>query len=141
MLEVGGSGYWKASESRVEKCSYLLAVRNGRNAWGEDGEGFVVAKIRDVIPMPDRDGRLLIRFKEYAEVEIPNAWEGNRNPVFYTTLDALGINPVELTWERMPESPEQSVNSVRPLTIDEAKMGLAKSLGVSTSCIEITIRA
>jgi hypothetical protein len=60
--------------------------------------------------------------------------------VRYGALSELGIDEAELHFVPMPE-PEIVEEKVKPLTIREAKAGLAAMFGVTTSDIEITIRS
>jgi hypothetical protein len=80
-------------------------------------------------------------------VNIPDAWKGDRNPVKYSTLKKLGIDLSTLEWAPMPEltepAPEAKAPAATtgaPLTMAEAKRGLALTFGVSPEAIEITIR-
>jgi len=104
--------------------------------------------VKDVVPSPDRKGDyFLIQFSEYALVNVPNCWKGDRNPVKYSTLEELGIDPSTLKWQPMPKagmSPTPEAPAPRianmPLTIADAKKGLAQTYGVAPEAIEITIR-
>jgi hypothetical protein len=109
----------------------------------------MVGRIRDVIPSPERPDRFLVRFKQYARIDWPNAWGGNRNPVRYGTLEEFGItDPEALEWLPMkrglPDRPEtlppDEDDSCGPLTIAEAKAGLSLGLGVPETAIEIIVR-
>ena len=96
----------------------------------------------------------MIQFSEYARVDIPEIWNGDRNPVNYVTLDTLEwLNGSSLKWEPMPaasELPEPKKSEAlqseavqpgcHPLTIAEAKNGLALTFGVVPEAVEITIR-
>jgi len=103
-----------------------------------------------VVPSPDHKGRksrYLIQFSEFARLNIPEIWKGDRNPVKYDTLEELGIDLSTLRWEPMPASPESTPEviplkgtDVGPLTMAEAKTGLALTFGVPPEAIEITIR-
>jgi hypothetical protein len=125
-----------------------------RNAHADRTEGpephhtaFMIGKIKDVVPAA-RDGRFLILFSEYALIDIPDAWDGGRNPVSYRSLDHLGIDPSTLGWKPMPEYERGAVAVPSPaprpdvsgLTMAEAKRGLAVTFGVPPEAIEITIR-
>jgi hypothetical protein len=124
---------------------------------------FLVGKISDVVPTPptpgnneSREDRFLIRFSEYALVDVPNVWvKGDRNPVKYASMEDLGIDPAKLTWEKMLEpgilpyltgdvtdgAPVATTPTAeRPLTMAEAKRGLALNFNVPPSAIEIIIR-
>ena len=68
----------------------------------------------------------------------------------YGTLEEVGISdPDALTWHQMPDVPtevrigeaqDEDREGSGPLTIPEAKAGLALGLGVPESAIEINIR-
>lgn len=142
MLEIGGSGYWKANGERVEKCKYVVATCKGHSSWANDREAFLVGKISEVVAIPSRDGKLLIRFSEYATISVPNAWKGQRNPVSYTSLSALRLKQEELKWTAVPDYDKPPLEPREcGLTIEQAKAGIAALLGISADCIEITIKA
>jgi hypothetical protein len=81
-------------------------------------------------------------------VHIANVWKGDRNPVRYSSLDCIGIDPSSLKWEVMPEpiNATEPVDQgsktfgVKPLTMVEAKRGLALTFNVAAESIEIIIR-
>ncbi len=88
---------------------------------------------------------------EYALVNVPGVWKGGRNPVIYAdSLADAGIKIEELEWKPMPEPAEGFEPSkpslpgrsgrVHPLTLAEAKQGLAQTFGVAPEHVEITIR-
>lgn len=142
MLDLGGSGYWKAKKERVERCEYLVATAKGNASWADDREAFLLGKISEVIPIASKEGKLLIRFSEYATISRPNAWQGQRNPVSYTSLAALGLKLENLKWTAVPDYDKPPREpTVRGLTIEQAKAGIAALLGISADCIEITIKA
>jgi hypothetical protein len=138
-----------------------VCTRNAHADWVEGTENhrsaFLVGKVRDVVPcQPTPENketakdRYLIRFSEFAHVNIPNTWKGDRNPIKYATIRDLGIDPSTLTWEAMPEpvNPPEPVGQpaspgnlgTQPLTMAEAKRGLALTFNVAPEAIEITIR-
>ncbi len=108
----------------------------------------MVGKIDDVVPSTDHQGRWLITFSEYAEINVPDVWKGGRNPVSYTTLEELGVSLDGVKFKPMPSRekhpPQASHNAVGAshvmLTIAEAKKGLAATFGVKPDAVEITIR-
>ena len=51
-------------------------------------------------PAPESN-RFVIVFDSYADLSLPDTWTGDRNPVAYTDLKTLGINPDALEWERL----------------------------------------
>lgn len=143
MFEEGGSGHWKANEDRITRCRYLVAVRHGHSGWSEDetphNTAFLIGRSLSVLP--GDGGRIIIGFQEYAPIEVANVWPGNRNPVAYLDLEGLGIDLASLEWKPFPTHQVVEENRAKPLTIEEAKLGLARALGISKNCIEITIRA
>jgi hypothetical protein len=74
--------------------------------------------------------------------------KGDRNPVKYMSIEDFGIDPAKLAWEPMPEtddSADKETTAVAqatgtPLTIAEAKRGLALTFNIAPSAVEITIR-
>ena len=79
---------------------------------------------------------------------IPEKWGEWRNPVKYTTLEELGIDPKKLEIQanagsarrflEPPPPPDRSKTGA--LTIAEAKAGLALQFGVPPEAIEILIK-
>ena len=174
ILREGGTSSWRLDRNHARQCIYAICTRNAHNPDVEGLEShksaFLVGKVKDVVPAPDVHDRYLIQFSEYARVDIPDVWQGDRNPVKYATLEELGIDPSTLTWVPMPEpdsppdrysrtmlrsqdAPEFEQRNAAlppqknilhrddvPLTMAEAKKGLALTFGVSPDSIEITIR-
>jgi hypothetical protein len=150
ILREGGTSSWRLDRNHARKCAFAVCTRNANADWVEGPEAhhsaFLAGKIKDVVRSSDHGGRYLIQFSEYAKVNIPDAWKGDRNPVRYGSLEEVGIDPSSLKWEPMPapvEPPTHRVvtpNAVAPLTMAEAKKGLALTFGVPPEAIEITIR-
>lgn len=167
ILAEGGTSAWRLDPNRTSRCEYVVCTRNAHGHWdqGEWGNGseahhaaFVVGKIQNVVPstVPPENGesaksRYLIQFNEFARVNIPNVWKGDRNPIKYMSPEKLGIDFSKLTWEPMPEPSEASAPAVEAtssrskspvgaLTMAEAKKGLALTFNVPPEAIEITIR-
>ncbi len=155
----GGTSAWRLDRSRARRCAYAVCTRNANAKWVQGSEthhaAFLVGKVRDVVPCPPTPeneeaggNRHLVRFSDFALVNIPNVWKGDRNPIKYSTLEELAIDPSTLTWEPMPESAAiidpvgnvASLKTLQPLTMTEAKKGLALTFGVAPEAIEITIR-
>jgi len=102
----------------------------------------------------------MICFDEFAylqpQVDPVDVWQGWRNPVRYTTLAEMGVTPDGLIWEDAEKfrdeqlapkhsgSPQASATlddgSVPPLTIAQAKQGLAAFFDLEPEAIEIVIR-
>jgi hypothetical protein len=117
----------------------------------------LIGKVQKVVPNtapPENNespnNRYLIQFREFARVNIPDVWTGDRNPVKYRSVEDLGIDFAALKWERMQEpvyttqpvdeAPPVDQNGAKPLTMVEAKKGLALTFNVPPEAIEITIR-
>jgi hypothetical protein len=152
IFEDGGSQSWVLDKRHAKDCRYLVCCRSGVD-WVEGpelrGSAFLIGRISNVVPATNekRDNRWLIKIREFARVDIPGVWQRWRNPVRYTNLTTLGIDLDNLNFEPMPESAlvvvppiKRSSPDTAPLTINEAKRGLAKTFGVPENAIEITIR-
>jgi hypothetical protein len=150
ILRERGTSSWRLDRNHARRCEFVVCTRNAKAHWVEGPEShhsaFLVGKVKDVIPSPEDNNRFPIQFSEYARVDIRDVWKGDRNPVKYTALEDLGIDPTTLKWERMPAVDEPKPitpaisSGVAPLTMVEAKKGLALTFGVSPEAIEITIR-
>jgi hypothetical protein len=158
ILAEGGSSAWRLDRNRARRCEFVVCTRNARAEWGGGTEAhhaaFLIGKIRDVVACaatPENnessEHRYLIQFSQFARLNIPNMWKGDRNPVKYEKLEDLGIDPSTLIWEPMPERvkanapvEEVSKKGVTALTMAEAKKGLALTFNVPPEAIEITIR-
>lgn len=149
ILETGGSQAWRLDAGKASKHSYVVCVQNRKPSWGtaeaEHHQAFLVGHVSSVTKTNGGKGdRWIINIDSYAEIDIPNQWDGNRNPVSYRTLESMGINLNELVFKPMPcvENDKVSPSSeLKPLTLDEAKKGLALMFGVNESDIHITINA
>jgi hypothetical protein len=154
ILEVGGSASWVVAEKQARRREFLVCIRNARDVDFHDhephGTAFLVGRISGLEPHGvDRKGmkRFFIRISEYDLIDYPEAWGEWRNPVKYTTLEELGIDPEQLKFKPMPTPtkvltppapPERSKTGA--LTIAEAKAGLALQFGVPPEAIEILIK-
>jgi hypothetical protein len=161
ILKEGGTSAWRLDRNHARGCVYAVCTRNAQADWVEGPEAhhsaFLVGKIRNVVPCqptPENNepakNRYLIQFSEFARVDIPDFWKGDRNPVKYVSLEKLDIEPSKLKWEKMadPVDTSKSADPVpvsklpagRALTMTEAKQGLARTFGVRPEAIEITVR-
>jgi hypothetical protein len=152
----GGSQAWRLKAENASRLEYCVCVQNRHNGhWGgadkEHHHAFMIGRIKAVVPSPERSDRYLVVFSEYAEIDKPDAWPGLRNPVRYGTLAEFGVSdPNALTWHPMPtpstrnpvggEAKDEDEDGFGPLTIAEAKAGLALGLGVPESAIEISVK-
>lgn len=135
ILNRGGDYDWVLDQDRAKKCQYLVCCSSqGANR----GSSFLVGKISGAeFTYAAEDGknkRYLVSISEYALVNIPNSWPGNQNPIRYTSLEELGIDPTILKFEKVLKPVLSS------LTIAQAKAGLAKHYEVSEDSIEIIIK-
>jgi hypothetical protein len=161
LIDEGGSQAWKLKPERVKKLTYVVCAQNKNDGeWGQpthvQGEGFVIARIRDVMPSPERrPNRYIVLFDEYAEISVPKMAHRWRNPVQYIELDDYGIDPNKLTFTKMLNSPAQGPNTnyepsprvaqatsgqPQPMDMKAAKQALAAFYKVPVDAVEITIR-
>lgn len=145
MFGQGGSGDWAADKDRLSTCKYLVAVANAKSSWSKHSgshhaHAFLVGKVSGAVPVPGDPKRAIIQLSEYAEVDVPDAWSGQRNPVRYLDLREFGIEPSKLAWKPFPAAPPRATQEVRGLSVEEAKAGLAAKFGVPVASIEITIK-
>src|SRR5689334_4812454 len=102
LLREGGTSSWRLNPAHARRCTFVVCTRNTRAHWGDGdephGSAFLVARIGDVVQCEataendeSEEDRFLIRFTEFARINIPNVWNGQHNPVRYTTLEELGI--------------------------------------------------
>jgi hypothetical protein len=147
-----GSGDWVVSAKKADSCKYIICCRkpfwNNRQDGIEAGVAFLIGHVAGLVERGsanERDQkRYLIRMTDYAGLpDKPKVWKkGVRNPVAYATLAELGIDPTGLTFEPMPAgaAAEKEGAEARPMTLSDAKKGLAAAFGVAPEDIDITIR-
>jgi hypothetical protein len=111
ILDDGGSRDWRLDADRARHCEFLVCTQNRNNAGfgaptAGHGHAFLIGRISGVVPSSDRPDRWLIKISEYVACDIPNIWGklGHlRYPVWYTTLEDLGINLGALPpFEKLP---------------------------------------
>jgi hypothetical protein len=154
LLDEGGTMSWRLNPENARRMRYCVCIQNREDTgWGaadhEHHVAFLVGRISAVVPSPDMPERYLIKFGEYAVIHQKDAWGGFRNPIRYTNLEEFGVDPDKLQWNPMPQqsastsaSPENSSapENTMPLTMAQARAGLALGLGVPEKAIEITVR-
>jgi hypothetical protein len=143
----GGTGNWAAKEERLKHAKWVIATRNQKSDWaqGEEphGSAFLIGRISGVkaAPAPE-ESRFVIGFDRFALLDIPNAWTNNRNPVAYTSLDALGIDPEKLEWKALnsqdEELPKETLFKPR-IVIDQARTMIARALSIDPEAVKITV--
>lgn len=166
IIREGGSQAWVLNAARAKQCTWLVCTQNRHNrdhefsdATEQHGAAFLVGRVSGVVRSTDEgdDGkqRWLVTIREYAVIDVPGFWEHDRNPVRYLSrselerkgikFEALEFKPVPPKAPAaagMPAAPTQppAPSGVVPLTIAEARKGLAATFGVNPEAIEITIR-
>ncbi len=157
IVSEGGSGAWVLDAARAKQCKWLVCTQNRHNrnhefydATEPHGSAFLLGKIAAVVPSQAEgfEHRWMIAIDEFARIERPGVWRGDRNPVRYTSLLELGISPDGLEFQPMPAATKEgrapSESQVPPgrtgLTIAQARNGLAATFGVKPEAVEITIR-
>lgn len=131
----GHDNSWKLNQKRAGSCKYLVCCHsqgaNKRNA-------FLVGLISKVELFEEE--RYAIYISEYASINVSNTWKGWQNPVHYTSLEDLGIDISTLKFEKIQKINEQTITEIPPLSIEQAKEGLAKKFGISSEQIEIVVK-
>jgi len=164
IIREGGSASWRLDRTRARQCAFAVCTRNTHADWAEGletdhahGSAFLIGKVSGVVPCkptPENheapENRYLIEFSEFARLNLPNVWKGERNPIKYMPLDALGIDFASLKWEQMPakaispqapaETSPANPSKAKGFTMAEAKIGLALFYNVAPDAIKITIR-
>jgi hypothetical protein len=102
ILRHGGSRDWRLDAERARRAKYLVCTHNRRNPafrapTAPHRAATLIGRIADVTPSPDDPARWLIKISEYIALTppIPNIWGKSghlRYPVWYTTLEELGID-------------------------------------------------
>ena len=155
----GGSGDWALAPQRIERrCKYIICCRHAYSGWSEGveehGSAFLIGEVSGVIPSPERPDRYIITMRSYALIDVSGYWNGERNPVrFVPTDQALsrlsgkGIDVSNLEWHEWTNEIASAANlldhprgAISPLTVQQAKAGLAVYHKVPEDRIEITIR-
>lgn len=161
ILKEGGSQAWRLSTSNASKTRYIICVQNRNLEWGNashpHGTAFLVGKISGVESLKEDskgDVRKIVKISEYAEIDVPDCWDGGRNPIAYMKLSDFGLELDELNFKPVPVLAEAHLQGddtliaedelpedQEGLTIEQAKRGLAIGLGIRVEQIEILIRA
>jgi len=166
LLNDGGSKAWSLDAKRVStKIAYLICVQNRKTGkdWAhptaDHQHAFLIGKVSGVKLIRKRqDGkpaRWSVQISEYAELDIPDMWNGARNPVSYTSLAELDIDEKSLKFKAMPEIEDKDTSETleeyhlekeddteeEGITIKEAKRLLAIKYDTSIEDIKITISA
>jgi hypothetical protein len=159
IVREGGSQAWVLNAARAKQCSWLVCTQNRHNpnhefsdATEPHGTAFLIGKVSGIRKSTEDKHigkeRWMIGISAFARVNIPDAWDHGRNPVRYTSLAQLKIDPAQLEFQPLPQEPGKIPTSTPPatssststLTIAEAKKALAATFGVDPDAVEITIR-
>ena len=162
ILKEGGSQAWRLNAHHAGKCSYVVCVQNRNKSWGQPEAkhhtAFLVGKISSISRSQEADceDRWIINISEYADISIPIMWDGNRNPVAYSTLEELNINLENLQFHKLEqetsvleepnkleekklEEKKLEEKKLDKISIPEAKRLLANYFDVPEENISITI--
>jgi hypothetical protein len=96
-----GSQSWRINMSRASKCRYVVCVQNRNATWGQatadHKTAFLIGKISSITSSKEKGctDRAIINISEYAEISVPDCWDGNRNPIAYRRLADFGIRNFE----------------------------------------------
>jgi hypothetical protein len=159
IIREGGSQAWVLNGARAKNCTWLVCTQNRHNpdhefsdATQPHGTAFLLGKISGIRETVEesKDGkqRWLVAISEFARINLADVWDHGRNPVRYTSLKELGIDPVKAKFQAMPKDDAAPSSRGQPsvaaaagmLTIAEAKKALAATFGVKPDAVEITIR-
>lgn len=114
---VRGSGDWRLDLARAQSAEFLVCTRNRHSpdfpATPEPHRAaFLIGRKEAIVPSPHHAGRWLIQIGAYIDQIIPDVWGKSgsvhlRYPVWYTTLEDLGINLAALPpFKPMPRPAE-----------------------------------
>lgn len=153
VIAANGSGSWRIN---VDKWGGAIDWLILTNKVGNSRQVTLVGKVVGFEPDTggENPGRYAVKIDAYALIDDPGLTFSSEstNPVqFRKGANVLGFDPKTL--EMIP-APEQTLRQsyedparttkqppVKPLTIAQAKEGLAVSFGISPDQVEITIRA
>ncbi len=129
---------WVLNKDRAGSCKYLICCHS---EGAKKRNAFIVGLISRIrfVGEDDKSGkdRWAIHISEYASVDIPNVWKGWQNPVRYTSLEKVGIELSDLKFEKIHNNKNLDIP---PLSIEQAKEGLAKKFNISPEQIDILIK-
>jgi hypothetical protein len=143
ILSEGGSQAWRLSKDRAEQSEFLVCAQNRHGGeWGNATEphstAFLIGRISEIVPSPERPDRWLIKIGEYARISIPNAWQAWRYPVRYTSLEELKIDLTTLTFEPMQEPAIEEAFTLGDV-IEAYKQKIATAAGVPISAVRVSV--
>jgi hypothetical protein len=150
IIAAGGTEPWTLDRKRASSSDFLMCCRKSGSLHGgneEVGAAFLIGKIKDVVPSETSEGRWQITISEYETVEWSNQWNAKKkNPVAYWSTEEFpdqNGDPdflAKLDFKPIKQAQVSAGTSAQPMSVAQAKAGLAKTFGVDESAIEITIR-
>ncbi len=120
IVREGGSQRWVLNPARAKLCSWLVCTQNRHHpdhefsdATEAHGCGFLLGKISGVriSTEPDPKEKWLILISEFARINYPNLWDHGRNPIRYTSLETLRIDPDGMEFQALPNISERLARS------------------------------
>ena len=123
IVEEGGTSAWHISPANAAKCEYVVCTRNARATWGDKreahGTAFLIGRIKEIVPSRAALGnpqilkdRFSIVISQYCELHQENVWRsGGKNPVRYSSLSEIHIDPSTCHWNDLPNEPMRPVKS------------------------------
>ena len=126
ILILGGCPSWPIDPTKAADCKYLICTRN-QNLQSTRGlvigtephrSAFLIGKISDVRPTNEQSiptveryehifaDRSNIHISEYALIDIPDLYPGNRQGFAYMSMSDIDLDPDSLVWRRIsPPNP------------------------------------
>lgn len=150
IIAAGGTEPWALDRKRASSSDFLMCCRKSSTPPSpreEANAAFLIGKIKDVLPSDNTEGRWKITISHFALVGWPDQWNSKRkNPVLYWDTEKYPSEDgntkylEELILKPVHRHSADEGTGPRPMTVAEAKAGLALKFGVDESAIEITIR-
>jgi hypothetical protein len=112
IIAEGGLQAWGLDAEEIKDCEYIVCIQNQNflGALAPHHTAFLVGRLKEAVP-PRKTGaenQWILLFSEYAMIDVPNAWPGYQNPVFYTDLESFGIASNLLKFQSTPERKNES---------------------------------
>lgn len=103
IINAGGTQAWVLSKKNAEKMRYVVCIQNHNRKGTQEADhrnAFLIGKISNIKPAPlSPNDRYIINIDSYAEIDIPDQWYGQQNPVSYRELSSMGINISQLKFK------------------------------------------
>lgn len=165
----GGTQSWRLDAKHIGTFNYVIVCRCTSKFEAEDDRlhktAFFLGRVTEVVPSTEphndraRGGpkRWLFRISEAAALDIPDFWTFGRWPTVIRSLDEVGIDPADYTFQplsdfldadgqaaeaALPDATalaERAQRSVAEVIADH-KATISSEIGVPVSSIDISIR-